>query len=147
MEAVQDPNAGINVEEIAQENARLRAQLLSENERLRAALAASQAENAAAQGLTDEDVRRLEHPEEFVAAENEEFRTLLADLQGQLNAVHAANKAAGVDTGSPAASAAAVETAPADDTTKDAPLPADPFAGVSDDELQAALDKRKAAGV
>ncbi len=98
MEAVQNPQPApaepeVDVAAIAAENAALRRQLLDENEKLRAALAESRAAGIAAQGLTDEDVRRLEHPEEFVAAENEEFRQRLAQLEADVARVTGANAA------------------------------------------------------
>lgn len=124
MEAVQNPaEAGVDVAAIAAENAQLRQQLLAENEKLRAALAESQAAGLQAQGLTDEDVRRLEHPEEFVLAENEEFRAKLEDLQAQLNSVHAASVQAHHD---------AVPASPAESA-----------ASLSDEELQAEFDRRR----
>lgn len=54
-----------SAEELQADNADLRAKLEAENESLRERLAASQAESAEAQGLTDEDVRRIEQPLEF----------------------------------------------------------------------------------
>src|SRR4051794_36528139 len=54
-----------DVAAIAQQNAELRAQLIAENERLKDALADSRAAGVAAQGLSDEDVRMIEHPEEY----------------------------------------------------------------------------------
>ena len=121
MEAVQNP--GVDVEAIAAENARLRQQLLAENEKLRAALAASQEAGLQAQGLTDEDVRRLEHPEEFVQAENEEFRARLAGLEAELARV------TGASSDTPAAPSVEVHAA----------------TELTDEELQAELDRRKAA--
>lgn len=56
---------GPTADELAAHNAELRAQLQAENDKLQAQLAESQAATAAASGHTDEDVRRLEHPEEF----------------------------------------------------------------------------------
>jgi hypothetical protein len=84
---------------LAADNARLRAELLAENERLRAALAESQAAGLTFQGLTDEDVRRLEHPEEFAqeyVARGE--HDSLAALVNELHAKVAAAGAAGIDT-------------------------------------------------
>lgn len=57
--------SGPTADELAAHNAELRAQLQAENDKLQAQLAESQAATAAASGHTDEDVRRLEHPEEF----------------------------------------------------------------------------------
>jgi hypothetical protein len=75
-------DAPVDAEAIARENADLRAQLLAENERLRAALAESQASGLVAKGLTDEDVRRLEHPEEFTVS-NDELHAMIKELQAQ----------------------------------------------------------------
>jgi hypothetical protein len=112
-----------DVAAIAEENARLRAELLAENERLRAALADSQAAGLTFQGLTDEDVRKLEHPEEFVLDQNAEFSAKLAELHAKIDAVHAAN----------------AQVAPVEHVE-----PSDPFAGATVDELQAALDAKRA---
>jgi hypothetical protein len=57
---------------ISEENARLRGELIAENERLKAALADSRAAGVAAEGLSDEDVRMIEHPEEY----DEAFATI-----------------------------------------------------------------------
>lgn len=66
---------------LAEENARLRAQLLEENAKLREALAASRAEGAGyGAGLSDEDVRRLERPEEFA---HEQLLAQLTDLRAR----------------------------------------------------------------
>lgn len=46
-------------------NVQLRAELIRQNAELEAALAASRSSMLSAAGFTDEDVRRLEHPEEF----------------------------------------------------------------------------------
>lgn len=139
MEAVQDPGAALDVEAIAQENARLRQQLLAENERLRTALAASQQENAAAKGLTDDDVRRIEHPEEYVAAENAEFRALLADLQSQLATV--------TSTAEPVAKPAidAPFAGVGDDTARVDEAEPVALATLTDDELAEELARRKEA--
>lgn len=51
------------------ENADLRQQLEEENQGLRERLAATRAENPS-EALTDEDIRRIEHPDEF-AHENQ----------------------------------------------------------------------------
>ena len=73
-------SASPSVTEIAAENAKLRAEVLAENAKLKAALDASQASGLTFQGLTDEDVRRLEHPEEF---EHERLRAQLDDLKAR----------------------------------------------------------------
>lgn len=52
--------------ELEQRNADLRAELQAENDRLQDALEASRAATRETEGLTDEDVRRIEHPAEFV---------------------------------------------------------------------------------
>lgn len=52
-------------DELAQRNADLRDELERENAALESQLAESRAAGKDATGLTDEDVRRLEHPEEF----------------------------------------------------------------------------------
>lgn len=66
---------------LAEENARLRAQLLEENAKLREALAASRAEGSGyGAGLSDEDVRRLERPEEFA---HEQLLAQLTDLRAR----------------------------------------------------------------
>lgn len=99
-------NAGeiFDLATITRQNAELRAQLIAENEALKAALADARASGVTAQGLSDEDVRMLEHPEEF----SEAFATLgqhsiltdkLSDLQARLDSLHsqvAAAKADGV---------------------------------------------------
>lgn len=81
-----------DVASIAQQNAELRAQLIAENERLKAALDDSRAAGVAAQGLSDEDVRMIEHPEEY----DEAFATIgqhsvltdrLSALQARLDAL------------------------------------------------------------
>jgi len=77
----------IDVASIAQQNAELRAQLIAENERLKAAVADSRAAGVQADGLTDEDVRMIEHPEEY----DEAFATvgqhsILTDKLTQLQA-------------------------------------------------------------
>lgn len=143
MEAVQDPGAALDVEAIAQENARLRQQLLSENERLRAALAASQQENAAAKGLTDDDVRRIEHPEEYVAAENAEFRALLADLQQQVASVTTATTTTAVDK--PVVDTPVVDTPVGEIAAVDTKAEPVALATLTDDELSAELARRKEA--
>lgn len=51
---------------LEQRNADLRAELQAENDRLQDALEASRAATRETEGLTDEDVRRIEHPAEFV---------------------------------------------------------------------------------
>lgn len=124
MEAVQDPNQ-VDVAAIAAENQALRQQLLEENERLRKAVADSQAAGLQVQGLTDEDVRRLEHPEEFVQAENEEFRARLAELEAQYQAVVNAS------------ATAAHDAVPAS--------PAESLSSLSDEELAAEVERRSAA--
>lgn len=53
------------VDELAQRNADLRAQLEEQNATLEKQLAESRAASSGAEGLSDEDVRRIEHPEEF----------------------------------------------------------------------------------
>jgi hypothetical protein len=77
---------------ISEENARLRGELIAENERLKAALADSRAAGVAAEGLSDEDVRMIEHPEEY----DEAFATVgqhsiltdrLSALQAQLDGI------------------------------------------------------------
>ena len=75
--------ASPSVTEIAAENAKLRAEVLAENAKLKAALDASQASGLTFQGLTDEDVRRLEHPEEF---EHEQLLAQLQDMQTRARA-------------------------------------------------------------
>lgn len=79
---------------ISEENARLRGELIAENERLKAALADSHASGVAAQGLSDDDVRMIEHPEEY----SEAFATIgqhsiltdrLSALQTRIDALHA----------------------------------------------------------
>lgn len=87
------PNAEavFDVASIAQENARLRADLIAENERLKSALADSRASGLAAQGLSDEDVRRLEHPEEYLdeyaaLGEHEALKSQFASLSERLAA-------------------------------------------------------------
>lgn len=88
-------NAGeiFDLATITRQNAELRAQLIAENEALKAALADARASGVTAQGLSDEDVRMLEHPEEF----SEAFATLgqhsiltdkLSDLQARLDSLH-----------------------------------------------------------
>jgi hypothetical protein len=52
-------------DELSQRNADLRAQLESENAKLEDQLAKSRAAGTDADGLSDEDVRRIEHPAEF----------------------------------------------------------------------------------
>jgi hypothetical protein len=54
-----------SVDELQAQNDQLRASLAAENATLAAMLAESQAATVQATGHTDEDVRRLEHPEEF----------------------------------------------------------------------------------
>lgn len=81
------PEQGFDFAAVVAENARLRQELLTENERLKAALQASVDQNTGITGLTDEDVRRIEHPEEFLSAENEEFAQKLADLEAKLASV------------------------------------------------------------
>lgn len=81
---------------VAEENARLRAQLIEENERLKAALADSRLAGAALQGLSDEDVRRIEHPEEYVAefaalGEHEALTALVGSLSQRLDAAERAS--------------------------------------------------------
>lgn len=146
--------ATVDIEAIAAENAALRSQLLAENERLRAALAESQAANVQAAGLTDEDVRRLEHPEEFVQAENEEFRAMLASLQEQLHAVravssgNAANATATTKTTAPPTGIAPPEQpVPVAASAVEVPVAStpDPLASISEADLQAELDRRKAS--
>jgi hypothetical protein len=77
---------------ISEENARLRGELIAENERLKAALADSRAAGVAAEGLSDEDVRMIEHPEEY----DEAFATVgqhsiltdkLSQLQARIDAI------------------------------------------------------------
>lgn len=89
------PNADavFDVAAIAQENARLRADLIAENDRLKAALADSQASGLAAQGLSDEDVRRIEHPEEYAdeyasLGEHQALKLTLQSLSERLDAAH-----------------------------------------------------------
>jgi hypothetical protein len=81
---------------VAEENARLRAQLIEENERLKAALADSRASGLALTGLGDEDVRRIEHPEEYVdeyaaLGEHEALTALVGSLAQRLDAAERAN--------------------------------------------------------
>jgi hypothetical protein len=54
-----------SVDELQAQNDQLRASLAAENATLAAKLAESQAASEQATGLTDEDIRRAEHPEEF----------------------------------------------------------------------------------
>lgn len=89
-----DPSAVQGVAQIAEENARLRAQLLAENEALRAALADSRAAGAGLTGLSDEDVRRIEHPEEYLdeyaaMGEHESLKALVGSLADRLDQAHA----------------------------------------------------------
>jgi hypothetical protein len=60
------PNtAPAGADELASTNERLRSELAAENARLEGLLEQAKAATAQAAGHTDEDVRRLEHPEEF----------------------------------------------------------------------------------
>jgi hypothetical protein len=106
---------GIDVATIAAENAALRQQLLDENEKLRAALTASQVAGLTFTGLTDEDVRKLEHPEEFVLAENDEFRARLAQLEAavaQAQGTSTTSGAASIPSGARNPDGSLVTTAP-----------------------------------
>lgn len=75
-------------DDLQAENARLRGELEDENAQLRDRLAASRAEATKAEGLTDEDVRRIERPDEFDAdgrprdliAEGEQRELVLAGV-------------------------------------------------------------------
>lgn len=87
-----DPGAVGGVGSLAEENARLRAQLISENEKLKTALAESQASGLSAQGLSDEDVRRLEHPEEYTVS-NEELHARLAEIESATTRTESASRA------------------------------------------------------
>lgn len=64
---VDSDRAGRSTDDLQAENARLRGELEQENARLRDRLDASKAEATEAQGLTDEDIRRIEYPNEFDA--------------------------------------------------------------------------------
>lgn len=66
--------------DLAEQNEALRNQLIEENTRLQEALARSAASGLTAQGLTDEDVRRLESPQEFEIS-NAELAARLAELE------------------------------------------------------------------
>ena len=68
----------VGIDDVAAENARLRAELMAENAKLRTALADSAASALTSVGLTDEDVRRLEHPDEFVISNDELHARLTA---------------------------------------------------------------------
>lgn len=77
-----------DVAALAEENARLRSALAAENARLTAALAASQAlASSVSADLTDEDVRRLEHPEEFVKNLTDELDHRITAIENHLHAV------------------------------------------------------------
>lgn len=149
-------NAGeiFDLATITRQNAELRAQLIAENEALKAALADARASGVTAQGLSDEDVRMLEHPEEF----SEAFATVgqhsiltdkLSDLQARLDALHsqvAAAKADGVQAQAvPQPDTAAVtadtvtSTGFADGGSVGANLPAEPVAGVATDDTGRAV--------
>lgn len=64
---------------LAAHNAELRSQLEQENAQLEAALEATRTAAAGVAGLTDEDIRRLEHPEEFPASPTTAAPTTNAD--------------------------------------------------------------------
>lgn len=86
---------------ITEENAKLRADLLAENERLTAALSESRGAGVEAVGLTDEDVRRLEHPDEFsgeaAKAENERLSADLDSLRAKLDQLQSGTDTAQAD--------------------------------------------------
>lgn len=65
-DAAGDQTGDKSAEELAADNAQLRSDLAAQNASLKEQLEASRAENPQ-QGLTDEDVRRAEHPEEFAS--------------------------------------------------------------------------------
>lgn len=156
---------------VAEENAQLRAQLIAENERLKSLLATSQEAGALAQGLTDEDVRRLEHPEEYLdeyaaLGEHEALKQQLASLDERFRAAEAARaqqaqpaprEAAAVtadplndpsqtfasgDPNAPAGPAALAADTPA----AAADVTTDPFATLTDAQLADELARREAAG-
>lgn len=91
-----DPAAVFDLAAATEENARLRAQLLDENAKLQEALDKSRASGLEAQGLSDEDVRRLEHPDEFVVTDSE-LRARLAELESAANRVATRPAAVAVD--------------------------------------------------
>jgi hypothetical protein len=148
-------NAGeiFDLATITRQNAELRAQLIAENEALKAALADARSAGVTAQGLSDEDVRMLEHPEEF----SEAFATVgqhsiltdkLSDLQARLDSLHAQVAAAKTD-GVQAQAVPQPDTAAvtADTTTTGfgdggsvgANEPAEPVAGVPTDDTGRAV--------
>jgi hypothetical protein len=67
---------------LAAHNAQLRADLQQQNEALEAAIKQSQAIGLQLAGLTDEDVRRAEHPEEFTPSTDELHERLSAVESG-----------------------------------------------------------------
>lgn len=129
---------------VAEENAQLRAQLIDENERLKALLATSQEAGALAQGLTDEDVRRLEHPEEYIdeyaaLGEHEALKLQLASLDERFRAAQAVQ----AQQAQPAPRETANVTGdPVNDPAHADPL-GDPFASLSDEQLAAELARRE----
>lgn len=104
--ATADPNAGANAAEVAQlaeQNAQLRAQLAQENATLQAKIAESRAATAGMAGLTDEDVRRLENPAEFlkevgaeaIAAVRADLDKLTAKFDSHVSSPHAVTTTTG----------------------------------------------------
>lgn len=83
-------------------NVELRAQLIQQNAELEAALAASRSNLLSAAGFTDDDVRRLEHPEEFA------HEKLAADLKA-IGASSGGPAVAAIAPAAPAAPVAAVD--------------------------------------
>lgn len=59
------PSSTDELADLEARHAELRAELQAENEKLEGRLAESRATALEAQGLTDEQVRRIEHPAEF----------------------------------------------------------------------------------
>lgn len=88
----------VTIDDLAAQNAALRAQLIAENEKLREALAQSQAAGLSFVGLTDEDVRRLEHPKEF-AVSTDELHTRLAAIEAQIASASQARQPAPAPAG------------------------------------------------
>lgn len=84
-----DAAAVFDVAQEAERNAQLRAQLLEENAKLQDALDKSRASGLDSQGLSDEDVRRLERPDEFVVT-NDDLQARITELRDQLAKVEAA---------------------------------------------------------
>jgi hypothetical protein len=135
---------------ITQQNAELRAQLIAENEALKAALADARSAGVTAQGLSDEDVRMLEHPEEFSEAfatvgQHSVLTSQLAALQDRIEGLNAQVAAArSSDYASQAQPQPAAAAVTADTTTTggpgnvgavvDANQPAEPVAGVPTDD-------------